>query len=49
MLLSHHQNAGQNHDMLIAENVAHCTYHFGMTVTNQNFIDKKFEEETEFG
>jgi hypothetical protein len=37
MLLSHHQNAGQNHDIEIAnrcfENVAQLKY-FGMTVTN---------------
>jgi hypothetical protein len=37
MLLSHHQNAGQNHDMKIAyryfENVAQFRY-LGMTVTN---------------
>jgi hypothetical protein len=39
MLLSHHQNAGQNHSIKIAdrpfENVAQFRY-LGMTVTNQN-------------
>jgi hypothetical protein len=43
MLLSHHQNAGQNHDIKIAdrsfENVAQFKY-LGMTVTNQNLIDE---------
>jgi hypothetical protein len=41
MLLSHHQNAGQNHDIKIAnrsfENVAQLKY-LGMRVTNENFI-----------
>jgi hypothetical protein len=39
MLLSHHQNAGQKHDIKIGnscfENVAQITY-LGMTVTNQS-------------
>jgi hypothetical protein len=39
MLLSHHQNAGQNHDIKIDnrsfENVAEFRY-LGTTVTNQN-------------
>jgi hypothetical protein len=41
MLLSRHQNAGQNHYLKIAnasfENVAQLK-HLGMTVTNQNLI-----------
>jgi hypothetical protein len=43
MLLSHHQNAGQNHDIKMAnrsfENVAQFIY-LGMTVTEQNYIDQ---------
>jgi hypothetical protein len=41
MMPSRHQNAGQNHDMRIAnrslQNVAEFRY-LGMTVTNQNLI-----------
>jgi hypothetical protein len=41
MLLSHHQNAGENHDIRIAnrhlDNVALFKY-LEMTVTNQNLI-----------
>jgi hypothetical protein len=41
MLLSHQQNAGQNHDIKIVnrcfENVAQFKY-LGITVTNQNLI-----------
>jgi hypothetical protein len=41
MLLFHHQNAGQNHNVKIAEryfeNVAQFKY-FRMTVVNQNLI-----------
>jgi hypothetical protein len=41
MLLSHHQNAGQNHDIKIVdgcfENVAQFRY-LGMITTNQNLI-----------
>jgi hypothetical protein len=41
MLLSRHQNAGQNRDIKIAnrpfENVSQIRY-MGTTVTNQNFI-----------
>jgi hypothetical protein len=41
MLLSYDQNAGQNHDIMIAnssfENVAQFKY-LGTTVTNQNLI-----------
>jgi hypothetical protein len=44
MLLSHHQNAGQNHDIKIAnrvhENVAQFKY-LGRTVTKQNFIQEE--------
>jgi hypothetical protein len=43
MLLSHHQNAGQNRDINIAnrsfENVSQLKY-FSMTVTNQNLIQE---------
>jgi hypothetical protein len=50
MLLSHHQNAGQNHDIKMAnrsfENVAQFKY-FGMIVTNQNLIQEEIKE-TEF-
>jgi L-lysine 2,3-aminomutase len=46
MLLSHHQNAGQNHDREIAnrcsENVAQFEY-LGTTVTNQNSIQKEIK------
>jgi hypothetical protein len=41
ILLSRHQNAGQNHDMKIAnrcfENVAQFRY-LGIAITNQNLI-----------
>jgi hypothetical protein len=44
MLLSRHQNAGQNYDIKIAnrsfENVARFRY-LGMTVTNQNLIQEE--------
>jgi hypothetical protein len=43
MLLSHHQNAGQNHDIKMGnrsfENSAQFKY-LGMTITNQNLIQK---------
>jgi hypothetical protein len=43
MLLPHHQNAGQNHDIKIGnrcfENVAQFRY-FG-TITNQNLIQEE--------
>jgi hypothetical protein len=46
MLLSHHQNAGQNHDMKIAnrsfENVLQFRY-LGTTVTNQNLIHEEIK------
>jgi hypothetical protein len=44
MLLSRHQNAGQNHDIKIRnrsfENVAQFKY-LGTTVTNQNLIPEE--------
>jgi hypothetical protein len=44
MLLSCHQNAGQNHDIKIAnrcfENVAQFRY-LGMTITTQNLIQEE--------
>jgi hypothetical protein len=44
MLLSHHQNVGQNQDIKIAnisfESVAQFRY-LGMAVTNQNFIKEE--------
>jgi hypothetical protein len=46
ILLSGHQNAGQNHDIKIAnrsfENVAQFRY-LGTTVTNQNLIGEEIE------
>jgi hypothetical protein len=46
MLLSHHQNAGQNHDIKIAnrsfENVAQFKY-LGTTVTNDNLIPEEIK------
>jgi hypothetical protein len=46
MLLSRHQNAGQNHDMKITnrsfENVAQFKY-LGMTVINQNLIQEEIK------
>jgi len=44
MIISHHQNAGQNHTLLVAnksfENVSELKY-FRTSVTNQNCILKK--------
>jgi hypothetical protein len=52
MLLSHHQNAGQNHDIKKAnrpsENVAQLK-HLGMTVTNQNLIQEKIQSKPNCG
>jgi hypothetical protein len=46
MLLSRHQNVGQNRDIKIAnrlfENVSHFKY-LGMTVTNQNLIQEEIK------
>jgi ERCC4-related helicase len=46
MLLSHHQNVGQNRDIKIAnklfENVSQFKY-LGMTATNQNFIQEEIK------
>jgi hypothetical protein len=46
MLLSRHRNAGQNHDIKIAnrcfENVAQLSY-FGTTKTNQNLIQEEIK------
>jgi hypothetical protein len=46
MVLSRHQNAGQNHDIKIAnryfENVPQFTY-LGTTTTNQNLIQEEIK------
>jgi hypothetical protein len=47
ILLSHHQNAGQKHDIMTAnrcfENVAQFTY-LGTTITNQNLIQEEIKK-----
>jgi hypothetical protein len=52
MLLSHHQNAGQNHDIKRAnrsfENVAQFK-HLGKTVTNQNLIQEEIKRRLNSG
>jgi hypothetical protein len=52
MLLSHHQNADQNHDIKIVnrsfEHVAQLKY-FGMTATNQNFIQEEIKRKLNSG
>jgi hypothetical protein len=52
MLLSRHQNSGQNHDIKIAnrsfENVEHLKY-FGTRVINQSVIHEEIKEEFSSG
>jgi ribosomal protein S2 len=52
MLLSRNKNAGQNHDIKIAnrcfENVAQFRY-LGTTVTNQNLIQEKIKRRLNLG
>jgi hypothetical protein len=52
MLLSRHQNAGQNHDKKLAnrcfESVAQFTY-LGTTVTNQNVIQEEVKRRLNSG
>jgi hypothetical protein len=52
MLLSHHHDAGQNHDVKIAnrysENVAKLKY-LGTTVTNKNFIHEQIKSRLNSG
>jgi hypothetical protein len=52
MLLSHHQNAGQNHDIKIAnrafENVAQFRY-LETTIANQNLIREEIMKRSELG
>jgi hypothetical protein len=52
MLLSHHQDAGQNHDVKIAnrsfESVAQLKY-LEMTVTNQNLAQEEIKRRLNFG
>jgi ribosomal protein S2 len=52
MLLSHHQNVGQNHEKKIAnrcfENVAKFRY-LGMTTTNQNLIQEEIKRRLNSG
>jgi hypothetical protein len=50
-VMSCHQNAGHNHNFLVAdnlfENVAELKY-LGTAVTNQNYIHKEIEEKIKF-
>jgi hypothetical protein len=52
VVVSHHQNVGQNHKFLISnksfENVAQFTY-VGTTVTNQNCIHKEIKSKLNVG
>jgi ribosomal protein S2 len=52
MLLSRHQNEGQNHDMKIADrcfkNVAQFR-HLGTTITNQNLIQEEIKRRLNSG
>jgi hypothetical protein len=49
MLLSHHRNAGQNHDIKVAnrcfENVAQLRY-LGTTITNRNLIQEEIDRKS---
>jgi hypothetical protein len=52
MLMSHHQNAGQNHNIRMAdrsfENVVQIKY-LGTTVTNQNLINEEIKSRLNLG
>jgi hypothetical protein len=52
ILITHHQNARQNHNVRIAnrysENV-HGFIYFGMTVTNHNFIYEEIKRRLNWG
>jgi hypothetical protein len=54
IVMSSHQNVGQNHNLLIAntckysENVAEFKY-LGITVTNQNYIQKQIKDRLNIG
>jgi hypothetical protein len=52
MLLSRHQNAGQSHDIKVAngcfENVAKFRY-FGTRITNQNLIQEEIKRRLNSG
>jgi hypothetical protein len=52
MLLSHHQNAGQNRDIKISnrsfENISQFKY-LGTTVTNQNLIQEEIKRRLNSG
>jgi hypothetical protein len=52
MLLSHHQNAGQNHDIKIGnrcfENVEQFRY-LGTTITNRNLIQEEIKRRLKSG
>jgi hypothetical protein len=51
-IMSHHQNTGQNHSVVIAnrslENMTKFRY-LGMTVTNQNHIHKEIKNRLKAG
>jgi hypothetical protein len=47
MLLSHHQNTGQNHDRCF-ENVVQFRY-LGTTITNQNLIEEEIKRRLNSG
>jgi hypothetical protein len=52
MLLSHHQNAGQNHSIKIAnrcfENAAHFKY-LGTIITNKSLIQEEIKRRLNLG